>query len=866
MSTIPDRVTTDGLEAAWTAVWQRDQTYAFDRTKDREQVYSIDTPPPTVSGTLHLGTAFGYIQVDAMARYRRMSGREVFYPIGWDDNGLPTERRVEKVFGVRCDPSLPYEPDLAIEPDENRDAKARPRDVSRRNFLEFCERQTAMDERGFEKVLREIGLSVDWSLQYATIDPERRRVAQQAFLDDLGRDDAYLSDAPTLWDVDFQTAVAQAEIEDRQTSGVLVRYAFTTPDGPALEVETSRPELLAACVAVVVHPDDERYAHLVGTTVTSPLFGVDVPVHAHPLAAIDKGTGAAMVCTFGDVTDVVWWRELDLPLRPIIGRDGRLVSERPEWLAADRADVWAELGGKKATAARTRTIELLGDAGVLTAEPRPTQHPVKFFEKGDRPLEVVTSRQWYIRNGARDAGIKAKMLQGATDLDWYPDHMRTRLEHWVNGLNSDWLVSRQRYFGVPIPVWYAVDGDGNPDWSTVLLPRTDQLPVDPATDLPEGYTADQRGVAGGFVGDPDVMDTWATSSLTPQITCGWGRDEDLFARTYPMDLRPQGPEIIRTWTFSTMLRSLLAFDTLPWKGVSVNGWILDPDRKKMSKSKGNTQGPADFVAEFGADGLRYWSCHAAQGVDTAVDKGQMKVGRRLAIKLLNVSKFVLDMLPAGFEPAADAVTEPVDLAMLARLHQVSLRAEASFERNDYRGALAEIETFFWHYCDDYVELVKSRAYGDTDHAGSAQAALAQGLSILQRLLAPFVPFVAEEAWSWTHEGSIHRQPWPGSRADAAGIALADGDPAADAFEFATDVLRRIRRAKTEKQLGMRTPVTQLTVSGTPAQLELFRAGAPDVRAAGSVEKVDEVTVADAAAFGVEVELGDPPPKAPRNPA
>ena len=864
MSNIPDRVTTDGLEEAWTAVWQRDQTYAFDRTKDREQVWSIDTPPPTVSGTLHLGTAFGYIQVDAMARYRRMSGREVFYPIGWDDNGLPTERRVEKVFGVKCDPSLPYDPDLTIEADEARDPKARPVDVSRRNFLEFCEQQTAHDEVEFEAVLRRIGLSVDWSLQYATIDPERRRVAQQAFLDDLGRGHAYLSDAPTLWDVDFQTAVAQAEIEDRQAAGVYVRYTFTTPDGSGLEIETSRPELLAACVAVVVHPDDERYAALVGTTVTSPLFGVEVPVRAHPLAAIDKGTGAAMVCTFGDVTDVIWWRELDLPLRAIMGRDGRLVSATPEWLTGDGATAYGEIAGKKAVAARTRTVELLGEAGRLTAEPKPTQHAVKFYEKGDRPLEVVTSRQWYIRNGARDADIKAKMLQGATDLTWFPDHMRTRLEHWVNGLNSDWLISRQRYFGVPFPVWYALDADGNPDWSAPLLPTADQLPVDPQSDVPAGHTPDQRGVPGGFVGDPDVMDTWATSSLTPQIVCGWGRDDDLFARTYPMDLRPQGPEIIRTWTFATMLRSLLAFDTLPWKGVSVNGWILDPDRKKMSKSKGNTEGPADFVAEFGADGLRYWSCHAAQGVDTAVDKGQMKVGRRLAIKLLNVSKFVLGMLPEGFD--GGEVTEPVDVAMIDQLLQVALRAEAAFERNDYRGALVEVETFFWHYCDDYVELVKSRAYGDTEHAASAQAALAQGLSILQRLLAPFVPFVAEEAWSWTHTDSVHRQPWPGGRADAAGVALRSGETPVDAFEFATDVLRRIRRAKTERQLGMRTPVTQLTVSGTAEQLAAFRAGAPDVRAAGSVEKVDEITVDDAAALGVEVELGDPPPKAPRNPA
>jgi valyl-tRNA synthetase len=314
-----------------------------------------------------------------------------------------------------------------------------------------------------------------------------------------------------------------------------------------------------------------------------------------------------------------------------------------------------------------------------------------------------------------------------------------------------------------------------------------------------------------------------------------------------------------------MLRGLQGFATLPWRGVSVNGWILDPDRKKMSKSKGNILRPGELVEEFGADGLRYWACRAAQGVDTAIDRGQMKVGRKLALKLLNVSRFVLGLLPDDFDPATAEVTEAVDRAMLDQLRQVALRSEALFERNDYRGALVETENFFWHYCDDYVELVKSRAYGDADHAASAQAALAQGLSILQRLLAPFVPFVAEESWSWTHEGSVHHAPFPGRNADAAGVELAapDDDATVDAFEFATEVMRGIRRAKTEKQTGMRTPVTRLTVHGDAAQLALFRAVAADVAAAGSVEKAEEI---EGAEFRIEAELGEAPPKAPRNPA
>ena len=842
MAKIPDRVSTDELELRWSEAWERQQTYAFDRSRDRDDVYSIDTPPPTVSGELHLGTVFGYVQVDALARYRRMSGREVFYPIGWDDNGLPTERRVENLYGVRCDPSLPYDPDLDLTPIQGR-LKER-RTVSRRNFLELCARQTAEDETSFEDVLRRVGLSVDWSLHYATINTLSRRVAQQGFLADLRRDHAYLDDAPTLWDVDFQTAVAQAEVEDRQTAGAYVRTTFLRRNGTPLEIETSRPELLAACVAVVVHPADERYADLVGATVRSPLFGVEVPVHAHALVDRDKGTGATMVCTFGDITDVAWWRDLSLPLRTIIGRDGRLAETQPAWLDADLDAVWQEVAGRKAVGARNRIIEMLRDNGELVGEPTPTQHMVKFYEKGDHPLEVVTSRQWYIRNGSRDEDFKARMLQGAQDLDWYPDFMRTRLEHWIGGLNTDWLISRQRHFGVPFPVWYPLDDACEPDWSTPLTAPVDRLPVDPLADVPDGYTAEQRGRPGGFIGDPDVMDTWATSSLTPQINCGWLHDEDLFARTFPMDLRPQGPEIIRTWTFSTMLRSLLEFDTLPWAAVSINGWILDPDRKKMSKSKGNILRPAPLIDEFGADGLRYWACHAAQGVDTAIDRGQMKVGRRLALKLLNVTRFVSSLLPDGTADDGGACT-PLDLAMLDQLNQVALRAEADFERNDYRSALVGIEKFFWHWCDDYVELVKSRAYGDRDGAAvaSAHAALAQALSILLRLLAPFVPFVAEEAWSWTHESSIHRQPWPGRNADAAGVELRDADAdetrIADAFELATEVLRRIRRAKSEHHVGMRAPVTALTFFGTDGQLALFRAVAPDVCAAGSVETVIE---------------------------
>ncbi|MDA8279479.1 MAG: valine--tRNA ligase [Actinomycetota bacterium] len=848
MAAVPERVSLDGLESKWGAWWDAHQVHRFDRSKDRAQVFSVDTPPPTVSGSLHLGTVFGYVQVDSVVRYRRMRGDEVFYPMGWDDNGLPTERRVQNLFGVRCDPSLPYDPDLSV-PDPADDRKL----VSRANFMELCERQTALDEQGFEEAFRRVGLSVDWSLTYATIDERCRRVAQRAFVRNLDRGDAYSSEAPTLWDVDFQTAVAQAELEDRPVSGQAHRVRFARADGGGdVEIETTRPELLGACVALVAHPEDARYAELVGTEVLTPLFGVRVPVMAHRLADPDKGTGLVMVCTFGDTVDVIWWRELGLPLRSVVRRDGTLVSSLPDWLGPEAAATWGELAGTTTKAARRRIVELLAEHGALHGEPRPIEHEVRFYEKGDRPLEIVASRQWYIRNGAHDGSLRDSLVAAGRALSWHPDYMRVRYEHWVEGLNTDWLVSRQRFFGVPFPVWYPVGADGDIRWDEPIVAAEDTLPVDPQATAPPGYDDAQRGQPGGFIGDPDVMDTWATSSLTPQIVCGWEDDPDLFARTYPMDLRPQGPEIIRTWLFSTVLRSHLEHDLRPWEHVTINGWILDPDRKKMSKSKGNVVTPAALVDEFGADGVRYWSCSAAPGMDTAADTAQMRVGRRLAIKLLNVTKFVLgigvDATTTG-EPSA-----PLDLALLARLGGVIDEATAAFDSFEHHRALERTETFFWGFCDDYIELVKTRAYENGPEAVSARATLAVALGVLLRLFAPFVPFAAEEAWSWWQDGTVHRQPWP-TRAELAGTGGVD--PAV--LDVAAEVLGAIRKAKTSGQRSMRTPVERLAVTGSAERIAALRSVIGDVCRAGVVGEVD-LCVGDEAA--VEIELGPAPAKDP----
>ncbi|MHB8293910.1 MAG: valine--tRNA ligase [Acidimicrobiales bacterium] len=869
---VPERPSLEGLEEKWSRRWEEAGLYHFDRRANPERVFAIDTPPPTVSGSLHVGHMFSYTHTDVIARYRRMAGDAVFYPMGFDDNGLPTERRVQNYYGVTCDPSLRYEEgryEEGFAGEASGGGGKATTAISRPNFVELCHGLTAEDERAFEEVFRRLGLSVDWSITYTTIGERSRRTSQTAFLSLLRRGEAYQAEAPTLWDVDFKTAVAQAELEDREVEGTYHRLRFRLAGDAerAVEIETTRPEMLGACVALVAHPGDDRYRELFGRSALTPLFGVEVPLLAHPLADPSKGTGAAMVCTFGDVTDIVWWRELKLPVRPIMGRDGTLqpldfaglgpACSNPA--AAEAA--YDQLVGKPAGKARRLIAGMLAGTGEMIGDPRPVRHQVKFYERGERPLEIVTSRQWFIRT----MDHKQDLLEAGRQLKWHPQFMRQRYESWVEGLSGDWLVSRQRFFGIPFPIWYPIDSEGVVDRDHPILPPADQLPVDPTTDPAPGYEERVRGERGGFAGEVDVMDTWATSSLTPQIAGGWTDDPELFSRVFPMDLRPQAHDIIRTWLFSTVVRSRLEHGTLPWSDVTVSGWILDPDRKKMSKSKGNVVTPLGLLAEHGSDAIRYWAASARLGADTAFQPLQLKVGRRLATKLLNASRFAISRAVAaapeegdGAPGGASLVTSPLDRSMLAQLFGVVEEATAAYEAFDHARALEVTEAFFWHYCDDYLELVKARSYGEQGADGgegaagtaSARQALEVSLEVLLKLFAPVLCFVTEEVWSWWRQGSVHTSAWP-SGAELARLSQG-ANPAL--LDVASDVLSEVRKAKTAARASMRAPVSLVEVHGGPERLSLVELAAGDIRSAGNVE---QLVLAGPGEPGVVVRLGAP---------
>ncbi|HTO53734.1 MAG TPA: valine--tRNA ligase [Myxococcota bacterium] len=860
MSEIPQSYDSTEAESRWAARWARDGVYRWDPTRSREDSFVIDTPPPTVSGSLHIGHVFSYVHADLIARYQRMRGKNLAFPIGWDDNGLPTERRVQNVLGIRPNTKLAYDP--SWKPRRDKPADAPLEDVSPKNFIEACKLVMTEDEAVFEALWRRLGLSYDWSQLYRTIAEQPQRIAQLSFLDLVAKGEAYSRYAPTMWDVDDQTAVAQAEVEDREQPGAFHDLRFAVAGGGELTIATTRPELLGACVAVVAHPDDARYQKLFGKTAVTPLFRAPVPILPSAHADPEKGTGILMVCTFGDQADVEFWRSQGLPLRQLIGPEGRmrkLVYGESPFASEDPARAnaaWSELEGKTVKQARARIVELLRADGVLAGEPRPLTHAVKFYERGSRPLEFLPTRQWFVRLLVHREALSAQ----GQKIAWHPPHMRARYENWVQGLNQDWCISRQRFSGVPFPVWYRLSAEREADYEHPIFAAPETLPVDPRLSPPPGFSESQRGQPGGFAGDPDVMDTWATSSMTPQIMSHWTLDPARHRKLFPMDMRPQAHEIIRTWLFYTVVKAWLHEREVPWKHAVISGWILDPDRKKMSKSKGNVTTPAHLLDQHSADGVRYWAARARLGVDTTFDEQVMKLGRRLATKLVNAGRFVVQQLERAGESLSESmITHPLDTAFAKRLRDVVTRATESFDAFEYAAALQASEEAFWDFCDNYLEIVKVRAYADAPSAErrSALATLDLGLRTFLRLLAPAMPFVTEEIWSWRYgTRSIHASPWPvAAEFEAAARARSDA-----AYLAACEISTRIRGAKTSAKKSLRWPVARLEIRGAEPDLAALRAVLADVLAAGVVDtavcRLSPGTPTEGALFATEVTLAE----------
>ena len=843
---IPRHFEADKAEVDWHQSWQEAGIYRYDASVPRDKTFVVDTPPPTVSGSLHIGHVFSYAHTDFVVRYQRMTGKNTYYPMGWDDNGLPTERRVQNYYHIQCDPTQPYEENLTLEPASAKERKKPARMMSRENFIEACHMLLEEDEKAFLDLWQRTGLSIDWNEQYATIDDQSRLTAQASFLDLYAKGHIYNNDAPSMWDMDFGTAVAQAEVEDREVSGAYHHIAFGVEgEETGFTIATTRPELIAACVGVTAHPDDPRYKSLFGKMAITPLYHIPVPIFPSKAADPDKGTGILMVCTFGDAMDVEWWRGEGLEMRQVLGKSGRMApvdftSERWPSKTPDLARrFYAEIEGKSIKAAQKIVVEQLrspeGAATTGASKPEPLQrepeaitHPVKYYEKGTRPVEFVPTRQWFVRVMDK----KQMLLEKGRQIQWHPDYMRIRFENWTENLAFDWCISRQRFFGVSIPLWYALDQDGNPDYDNPIIADREQLPVDPMIAAPKGYSEEQRNKPGGFRGEADIFDTWFTSSMSPQITSDWVGNPERHKSLFPADLRPQAHDIIRTWAFYTIVKAALHEDTIPWHHAAVSGFIVDPDRKKMSKSRGNVVTPMEYLEQYSADGVRYWAAQANLGTDMAFEERQMKIGRRLVTKIYNAGKFVLSQ-----EAPVGPIDYELDRAFILRLRKLIEQATESFERFEFAKVISAAEDFFWHsFTDTYLELVKGRAR-TAEGSASAVASLRTGLSVILRLLAPFLPYITEEVWSWafaeeTGTTSIHKAAWPSLDE----LSDTKAPESQKSFDVAAEALGAIHKEKTLAKMSAGAEIESMTIAAHPETHKALALVIEDVTAGARVLK------------------------------
>jgi len=809
---LPNRYNFREAEPALARLWDEEAIYAYDPAGSGP-IYTIDTPPPTVSGALHIGSCFSFTHTDVIARFHRMRGERVFYPMGFDDNGLPTERFVEKTIGRKAT------------------------QMERSEFIERCLELIQRTEDSFEAIWRRLGLSVDWSYRYSTISPQARRTSQWSFIQLYQTGRAYTQSAPTLWCPECRTAIAQAEVDDTSLPTLFSTFAFQLHDGGILPIATTRPELLPACVAIFVHPDDERYKHLIGTTarLASAAFSskewIEVPILGDELADPTKGSGAVMCCTFGDSTDVRWWRTHQLPLLAAIDRTGHMT------------ELAGPLAGLSITEARKRVLAQLAAAGLLLHQER-IEHNVGIHERCGTPVEYLNTRQWFIRV----LDQKERLLEAGREICWYPEHMRARYEHWVENLQWDWCISRQRFLGVPFPAWTCRK------CGTLMLARLDQLPVDPHATAPEQPCACG---AMDFEPEPDVMDTWATSSCTPFINGRWIDDPAWFAQHFPASLRPQGHDIIRTWAFYTIVKALYHTNEVPWQSIMVSGHALSADRSKISKSKGNNEvGSMEVIAQESVDAFRHWATSVRTGNDTPFHPDLLANGRRLVTKLWNASRFaerhLVDlaakqlaqspgcMVGAGLSPAPTIQPQllPTDRWLLSRLARTITYATGELERNEYATARAEIERFFWSdFCDNYLELVKERLYyADGPERDKARWTLYHTLLTVLKLLAPYMPYVTETIYQGMfreREGaaSLHLASWPSEHPEWI------DEEAEEAGKALLAILQQVRRYKAGQNLSVGAKLQTLRIALRPALHALLMESLIDLKCATRAQDI-----------------------------
>ncbi|HJD63847.1 MAG TPA: valine--tRNA ligase [Rickettsia endosymbiont of Sericostoma sp.] len=784
MTEFPKDYSFSESERKWQKFWQEQKIYLWDKNETRENSFVVDTPPPTVSGQLHIGHVYSYTQADFMVRFKRMLGKNIFYPIGFDDNGLPTERLVEKQKQIKAT------------------------NMAREQFVEICKEVVISEEEKFRSLFNQMALSVDWTLEYQTINPLSQKISQMSFLDLVNKGEVYRNNQPILWDPVDQTALAQADIEDQEKTSMMNDVIFQTSKGERIIIATTRPELLPACVAVFYNPNDDRYKHLQGQFAITPLFDVKVPILADDLVQIDKGTGLVMCCTFGDVTDITWWRVHNLPIKIIIDKKG--IIDLSDELS--NSSSYNQINGLKIKDARSKIIEILKEKNLLVKQVEITQ-TVKCAERSGAPLEILTIPQWFVHT------IKHKdvLMQRANEINWHPKNMKIRLENWINGLSWDWCISRQRYFGVPFPVWYSKRVG---EVGKAIFPDITQLPVDPTKDLPISYSREE------VEPDYDVMDTWATSAISPQLSSHgisekFNVDAERHHKLFPADLRPQAHEIIRTWAFYTVLKTQLHENTLPWKNIMISGWCLAFDRSKMSKSKGNIIVPQKLLEQYGADVMRYWTSKSRLGADTVYSEEVMKNGKRLVNKLWNACKFAaihfdkLDPLDKNVQiPDIESkICHKFDQWLIVKLVELVDKVESDMHNYEYTDAMESIEKFFWSvFCDNYLEITKTRAYNmdGSDNRGqySAIITLYYSIKILLKLLAPFLPHITEEIWQILYSTkSIH------SRGNWSQIKN---------FSFPVDqiqpdrlikILDLVRKAKAEKNLSVKANIKVLEIIG-----------------------------------------------------